>query len=171
MFHLARSRAAAQQQAMGKRTTHEGELSRDDVQALLAQHFAEMRADSPPDACHVMTAERLDDPAILVLTLREENGTLAAVCALRTLDDDHGEIKSMRAADHARGTGAGKVMLDALIDRAKAAGMTRLSMETGNSPLFAAANRLYEGAGFTRCGPFAGYRPTPFTHFFTKRIA
>lgn len=155
---------------MANRTIHEGELGRDDARALLAQHFAEMRADSPPDACHVMTAERLDDPAIEFLTLREEDGRLAAVGALRTLDPSHGEIKSMRAADHARGSGAGKAMLDALIARARGKGMTRLSMETGNSPLFTAANRLYERAGFERSGPFAGYKPTPFTHFFTREI-
>lgn len=155
---------------MSERTIHEGELGRDDVRALLAQHFAEMRADTPHDACHVMTADALDDPDIDFLTLREKDGTLAAVGALRKLDPTHGEIKSMRAADPARGTGAGKAMLDALIDRARTMGMTRLSMETGNSPLFAAANRLYEGAGFERSGPFAGYRPTPFTHFFTREI-
>ena len=155
---------------MSERTIHEGELGRDDVRALLAQHFAEMRADTPHDACHVMTADALDNPDIDFLTLREKDGTLAAVGALRKLDPTHGEIKSMRAADPARGTGAGKAMLDALIDRARTMGMTRLSMETGNSPLFAAANRLYEGAGFERSGPFAGYRPTPFTHFFTREI-
>lgn len=155
---------------MGNWTIHEGELGHDDVRALLAQHFAEMRADTPHDACHVMTAERLDDPAILFLAMREADGTLVAVGALRTLDPAHGEVKSMRAADHARGTGAGKAMLEAIIERARAKGMTRLSMETGNSPLFAAANRLYEGAGFERSGPFAGYKATPFTHFFTREI-
>ena len=38
---------------------HEGELDREDVRALLAQHFAEMRAGSPPSACHVLTADAL----------------------------------------------------------------------------------------------------------------
>lgn len=155
---------------MATRTIHDDDLHRDDVRALLAQHFAEMRADTPHDACHVMTADALEDPAIAFLSLREPDGRLAAVGALRRLDAHHGEIKSMRAADAARGTGAGKAMLDALIERARAMGMTRLSMETGNSPLFAAANRLYEGAGFARCGPFAGYKATPFTHFFTREI-
>ena len=48
--------------------------------------------------------------------------------------------------------------------------MTRLSLETGNSPLFAAANHLYRRDGFTRCGPFGGYRATPFTLFYTREI-
>ena len=155
---------------MSNRTIHVGELKREDVRALLAQHFAEMRADTPHEACHVMTSDALDDPAIDFLTLREADGTLAAVGALRTLDPSHGELKSMRASDAARGTGAGKAMLAALIERARAKGMTRLSMETGNSPLFVPANRLYEGAGFERSGPFGGYKDTPFTHFFTRAI-
>ncbi|MCY7339832.1 MAG: hypothetical protein LH465_07790 [Sphingomonas bacterium] len=37
-----------------------------------------------------------------------------------------------------------------------ASGMTRLSLETDNSALFAAANRLYQRDGFTPCGPFGG---------------
>ena len=155
---------------MATRTIHEGELGKADVRALLDQHFAEMRADTPHDACHVMTADALDDPAITFLTLRDADGTLAAVGALRTLDPSHGEIKSMRAADAARGTGAGKAMLEALVAEAIAKGMKRVSMETGNSPLFAAANALYESAGFERCGPFGSYKTTPFTHFFTRQL-
>ena len=42
--------------------------------------------------------------------------------------------------------------------------------ETGNSPLFAAANRLYERSGFVRCAAFGGYCDTPFTHFYTREI-
>ena len=50
-------------------------------------------------------------------------------------------------------------MLDHLVATARAAGMTRLSLETGNSRTFAAANRLYQREGFERCGPFGGYSP------------
>ena len=49
-------------------TFHEGELDRADVRALLAQHFAEMSAGSPPSACHVLAADALDDPAIRFFT-------------------------------------------------------------------------------------------------------
>ena len=52
-------------------TFAEGELDRDDVRALLAQHFAEMRAGSPPSACHVLPVDGLRDPAIRFFTLRE----------------------------------------------------------------------------------------------------
>ena len=48
--------------------------------------------------------------------------------------------------------------------------MTRLSLETGSTPQFAAALRLYEREGFEPCGPFGGYADTPFTRFYTKEL-
>jgi putative acetyltransferase len=151
-------------------TFHEGELDRDDVRALLAHHVAEMTAGTPPSACHVMPADALRDPAIRFFTLRDGGGTLLGCGALKRLADDHGEIKSMRTADTALGRGVGSALLHHLVGVARAIGMTRLSLETGNSDTFAAANRLYQREGFERCGPFGGYRPTDFTTFYTREI-
>ena len=151
-------------------TFHEGELGAGDVRALLGQHFAEMTAGTPPSACHVMPADALADPAIRFFTVRGEDGALLGCGALKRLGDDHGEIKSMRTADAALGFGVGSAMLDQLIAAARAMGMTRLSLETGNSKAFAAANRLYQREGFERCGAFGGYRPTDFTTFYTREI-
>jgi putative acetyltransferase len=151
-------------------TFHEGELDRDDVRALLAQHFAEMRAESPPSACHVLPVDALRDPAIRFFSLRDGSGTLLGVGALKSLAPGHGEIKSMRTAASALGQGIGGAILDHLTATARASGMTRLSLETGNTPLFAPANRLYQREGFEPCGPFGGYRDTPFTLFYTREI-
>jgi putative acetyltransferase len=147
----------------------EGELDHDDVRALLAQHFAEMRAGSPPSACHVLPVDGLKDPAIRFFTLRED-GALLGCGALKRLSADHGEIKSMRTADLALGRGVGKAMLNHLSATARAEGISRLSLETGSTEQFAAANRLYEKESFERCGPFGTYADTPFTRFFTKVI-
>ena len=147
----------------------EGELDRDDVRSLLAQHFAEMRAGSPPSACHVLPVDGLKDPAIRFFTLRED-GLLLGCGALKKLEPGHGEIKSMRTADTALGRGVGKAMLDHLVRIARAEGMSQLSLETGSTEQFAAANRLYAKEGFDRTGPFGGYADTPFTRFFTKVI-
>lgn len=149
-------------------TFHEGELGTGDVRALLAHHFAEMTAGTPPSACHVMPADALADRSIRFFTVRDDDGSLLGCGALKRLASDHGEIKSMRTADAALGRGVGGAMLDHLITEARAQGMTRLSLETGNS--FAAANRLYQREGFERCGPFGGYRPTDFTTFYTRTI-
>jgi len=151
-------------------TFHEAELDRDDVRALLALHFAEMRADSPPEACHVLPIDGLSSPDIRFFSLRDDNCALLGVGALKTLEPGHGEIKSMRTAPAALGRGVGGALLAHLTATARATGMTRLSLETGNSPLFAAANRLYQRDRFKRCGPFGGYPDTPFTLFYTREI-
>lgn len=147
----------------------EGELDYSDVRALLTQHFAEMRAGSPPEACHVLPVDGLKDPSIQFFSLRE-GGMLLGCGALKQLDPGHGEIKSMRTADAALGRGIGKAMLDHLVAVAKGQGMTRLSLETGSTEQFAAACRLYEKDGFERCGRFGGYADTPFTRFYTREI-
>lgn len=148
----------------------EGELDRPDVRALLDRHFAEMRADSPPEACHVLPIDELGDPAIRFFSLRDETSTLLGLGALKSLEPGHGEIKSMRTAPGALGLGAGGALLAHLIATARDMDLTRLSLETGNSPLFAAANRLYQRNGFQPCGPFSGYSVTPFTLFYTREI-
>ena len=150
-------------------TFAEGELDRDDVRALLAQHFAEMRAGSPPSACHVLPVDGLRDPAIRFFTLRE-GGVLLGCGALKRIGADHGEVKSMRTADAARGRGVGRAVLRHLVATARAMGMTRLSLETGSTESFSAAIRLYEREGFARCGPFGDYADASFTRFFTRAI-
>ena len=152
------------------RTIHEGELDRADVAALLALHFAEMNGDSPPEACHVLPLDGLRDRGIRFFSMRDGDGTLLGIGALRTLDPHHGELKSMRTAPAALGRGVGRDLLAHLIGEARAAGLTRLSLETGNSALFAPAHQLYASSGFTTCGPFGNYPPGPFTHFYTREI-
>lgn len=148
-------------------TFHEGELDHDDVRALLARHFADMRAGSPPSACHVLDADSLKDPSIRFLSLRDD-GKLLGCGALKRLEPGHGEVKSMRTADAALGRGVGKTILARITQMACEEGMNRLSLETGSTPQFAAATRLYEREGFTPCAAFGDYRDTPFTRFYSK---
>lgn len=148
---------------------HEGELYQDDVRALLSQHFAEMRAGSPPEACHVLPVDGLKCPEIRFFTLREE-GILLGCGALKRLERGHGEIKSMRTANAALGRGVGKALLDHIVATARDEEISRLSLETGSTEQFAAANHLYAREGFERCGPFGTYSDTPFTRFLTKEI-
>ena len=53
---------------------------------------------------------------------------------------------------------------------ARAAGVTRLSLETGVQPTFIAARALYERAGYSVCGPFEGYWNDPNSLFMTKSL-
>ena len=146
-----------------------GDLDADDVQALLALHFANMRALSPPDACNVLAEDGLRDPAITFWSLRE-NGALLAVGALKALEHDRGEIKSMRTTPEARGRGAGKMMLERIVAEARRRGYAWLSLETGSTEPFLPALKLYERNGFVRCAPFGGYTDTPFTRFLTVEL-
>ena len=145
------------------------DLDSEDVQALLAHHFEQMRAQSPPEACHVLPADGLSDPSVTFWSVRE-NGRLIGVGALKELAADHGEIKSMRTAADALGRGVGRAMLRHIIDEARSRGYRRLSLETGSTEPFSAALHLYQAEGFEPCGPFGGYLDTPFTRFFTRQV-
>jgi len=48
--------------------------------------------------------------------------------------------------------------------------MTRLSLETGSTPEFAAALHLYQREGFTPCESFSGYTPSAFTRFLSRAL-
>ena len=139
------------------------------MQALLDFHFSAMRANSPPEACHVLPAEGLREAGLTFWSMRED-GRLLGVGALKELQRDHGEVKSMRTAPHALGRGVGSAMLAHIVAEARSRGYRRLSLETGSTAPFAAALHLYRREGFEPCGPFGGYQPTPFTRFFTRLL-
>ena len=88
----------------------------------------------------------------------------------KELAPDHGEIKSMRTAPYALGRGVGRALLNHIMAEARTRGYSRLSLETGSTEPFAAALRLYEREGFSRCPPFGEYSDTQFTRFFTRQL-
>ncbi|WP_309611944.1 GNAT family N-acetyltransferase [Sphingomonas sp.] len=148
----------------------EGDLDSADVVALLDLHLAAMKGSSPPEACHVLPTEALRHPAIRFFSAWDENGMLLGIGALKMLAPGHGEIKSMRTVPEALGRGVGGAILAHIIQQARAAGIGRISLETGSTAEFAGALRLYERDGFTPCEPFGGYAPSPFTRFFSRTI-
>lgn len=72
--------------------------------------------------------------------------------------------------DHLR-RGVAAAVLAHIIDEARARGYSRLSLETGEGPAYAAAHRLYERAGFTECPPFGDYRPSPHNRWMTMALS
>ena len=151
-------------------TFHEGDLDTEDVAALLDLHAAGMEASSPPEACHFLVADALRDPSIRFFAMRDGDGVLLGIGALKSLGGSDGELKSMRTAPAALGRGVGGAMLAQLVAEARAMGLTRLSLETGSMPDFAAALHLYEREGFTPCEPFGGYEASAFSRFFSLTI-
>lgn len=151
-------------------TFHLGDLDSEDVQALLAFHFEQMRSTSPPEACHVLPSRGLRAPSISFWSVRDDDGALLGVGAVKQLSADHGEVKSMRTAPEALGRGVGRALLHHIVAEARRRGYRHLSLETGSTEAFAAALRLYESEGFVPNGPFGDYQATPFTRFFTRAL-
>ena len=150
-------------------TFHADDLDSLDVQYLVELHYAQLRAISPPDACHVLPAVALRDAAVTVWSARE-GGQLVGVGALKELARDHGEVKSMRTVPEARGRGIGRSLLRHIIGEAKLRGYKRLSLETGNTEPFGPALRLYASEGFEPWGPFGDYKDIPFSSFLTRQL-
>jgi putative acetyltransferase len=99
-----------------------------------------------------------------------EAGRLLGVGALKRLDADHAEIKSMHTTASARGRGVGAAVLDHLLAEARAAGHARVSLETGTMQEFEAARRLYASRGFEPCAPFGGYPVDPSSTCMTRLL-
>ncbi len=145
------------------------DLSGEPTRALIAAHLSDMRSISPEESCHALDLSGLQQPSVQVWSAWVD-GELAGVGALAQLDATNGELKSMRVADSHRGEGIGRAMLEHLIGRARQVGMSSLWLETGSTPEFLAAQRLYESAGFVRCEPFGSYVLDPYSVFMTKQL-
>ncbi|WP_329742171.1 GNAT family N-acetyltransferase [Dyella sp. A6] len=139
------------------------------VLALLHEHLRTLAPTAPAESRHALDLGGLQHPDITFWCMWDGK-TLAGFGALRQLEPDHGEIKSMRtAATHLR-RGVGSRMLRHLLDQAGARGYRRVSLETGSMAFFEPARQLYASFGFTPCPPFGDYRPDPNSVFMTKRI-
>jgi putative acetyltransferase len=129
-----------------------------------------MHADTPPESIHMMDASELDIPQVHFFVARDAGQPLAMGAFKILSDPTHAEIKSMHVLAEARGRGLSKAMLAHVEQTARAAGVTRLSLETGVQPTFIAARALYDRAGYVICGPFEGYWEDPNSLFMTKSL-
>jgi putative acetyltransferase len=142
----------------------------DDVRQLVEHHLKFGRLHSPPQDAHALEVNDLLDPAVTLFSIRCR-GELVAIGALKRLDDQHAELKTMHTAEHVRGQGVGRAMLDHLLAVARERGLERVSLETGIHEAFAPARSLYVSAGFAPCGPFGDYRQSPNTTYMTMRVS
>ena len=142
---------------------------RADVRALLERHLAFTNATSLPEDMHALDVDGLCDPSVTFFGLRVD-GVLLGVAALKRIDDEHAEIKSMHTAEAARGRGVARRLVEHVLGVARERGFRRVSLETGSGPPFAAARGLYASAGFTPCGPFADYPDSPHSAYMTLTL-
>jgi putative acetyltransferase len=135
----------------------EGNFDNPEVHELLIKHFIELRSVSPKGSAHVLDIAGLKDPTIKFWSLWEENDLMGSG-ALKFLDKEHGEFKSIRVSDNFRGKGNGTKVINHLINQAKKLNIKRLSLETGSGDFFLTARKLFSKCGFEPCEPFSHYK-------------
>jgi putative acetyltransferase len=145
------------------------DLTGAEIRELLDEHLTNMRSISPPESTHALPLEGLRKPDVTFWTAWEK-GELLGCGALKELDAEHGEIKSMRTVSRHLRKGVAKALLDYIIGEAECRGYRRLSLETGSMEAFEAARQLYARAGFTYCAPFADYIEDPNSVFMTREV-
>ena len=147
----------------------EGNFEDNEVHKLLTKHFIELRAASPKGSTHVLDIPGLKVDSIKFWSLWE-NGKLVGCGALKILDIDHGEFKSIRVHDDFRKKGYGTKIIENLIDKARGLNIKRLSIETGAGQFFKPARKLFEKCQFQPCKPFAHYKDDKNSIYLTKLI-
>ena len=147
----------------------EGNFDHPEVNDLLTKHFIELRAASPKGSAHV-----LDIPGLRVSSIKFwslwENKKLVGCGALKFLDREHGEFKSIRVHDSFRNQDNGIKVIQHLISEAKKLRIKRISIETGAGKFFEPARKLFKRCNFKACKPFAHYKTDIYSLYLTKLI-
>jgi putative acetyltransferase len=145
------------------------DLSGPEIAELLREHLENMAEDSPPESRHALNLEQLRQPGITFWSAWSD-GELLGCGALKELDAQHGEIKSMRTAAPHRRKGVAARLLEHILEEAKRRNYKSVSLETGSMDAFAPAHNLYARFGFKECPPFADYVEDPNSLFMRKEL-
>ena len=84
------------------------------VNELLIKHFIELRLVSPVGSTHVLDIAGLKDQTIKFWSFWDNND-LIGCGALKFLDKNHGEFKSIRVSDKFRKKGNGKKIINCVL--------------------------------------------------------
>ncbi|MDM5197201.1 GNAT family N-acetyltransferase [Fictibacillus enclensis] len=147
----------------------EDDLTGTEIRSLIGEHLQGMQLYSPPESIHALNLDGLRKPDITFWSVWTD-GELMGCGALKELDAQHGEIKSMRTATSHLRKGVAQKLLQHIIAEAKHRGYERLSLETGSMEAFEPARRLYARFGFEVCEPFAHYTNDPNSVFMTMKL-
>ena len=147
----------------------EGNFDNLEVNELLTKHFIELRTASPEGSAHVLDIPGLKVSSIKFWSLWDAE-KLIGCGALKFLDKEHGEFKSIRIHDNFRKQGQGINVINHLINEAKKLNIKRISIETGAGDFFIPARKLFKRTGFSECEPFAHYKVDINSVYLTKKI-
>ena len=148
----------------------EGNFDNPEVLELLNKHFIELRSVSPEGSAHVLDIEGLKDQNIKFWSLWEDN-LLMGCGALKFLNKEHGEFKSIRVEDRFRKKDNGIKILKHLIFEAKKLNIKKISVETGTGDFFAPPRKLFNKCGFKLCKPFDHYKEDPNSCYMSMLIS
>lgn len=146
-----------------------GDLNSPEVLELLNEHLQSMALHSPPESIHALGLAALWQPDITFWSVWANAG-LMGCGAIKELDSQHGEIKSMRTVSSHLRKGVAAALMRHILEQARRRSYRRLSLETGSMEAFAPARSLYARFGFEPCGPFADYVEDPYSVFMTREV-
>jgi len=144
-----------------------------EVIELLESHLIAMQAQTPPESVHALNLNDYQSTSLNLWTAWSD-GVLMGCGALQNhgqKDGEHlGEIKSMRTKAQFGRMGVAYAVLSTMLEFATKLGMQRVSLETGVTEHFKAAQAFYERNGFTKTAPFADYTDDPHSIFYTIKL-
>ena len=141
----------------------------EELATLLQAHWLFCTSTTPIEHVYALDASKLFTPDITVFGARV-HGELVGVGALRILDAEHAELKSMHTLAKSRGLGLGKAMVSHIEEFAKGQGVKRISLETGTNDAFKPARELYKSLGYQDCDAFGDYVLSEDNMCMTKLI-
>jgi putative acetyltransferase len=155
--------------AQGSLTIQRFDILAPEARTLIDALNAELSSRYPePGANHF----RLDPDEVAdgrgAFLIASRTGMAIGCGAIRTIEDRTGEIKRMYVSPEERGCRVGRALLAALEAEARALGMARLVLETGERQPEAIA--LYEREGFSRVEPFGEYVHSPLSVCMAKDL-
>ena len=121
----------------------------------------------PPESCHLLGVEELEEPGVTVFVAREGRAVVG-MAALVGSGGGTAELKRMFVPPEARGRGIAGTILRAVERFATDAGIDIIVLETG--PLQHAALALYERCGYRLIPNFGKYTGDPNSVCYEKRL-
>lgn len=147
------------------------ELNNDDPQLLelLAFHRQQMTLLSPVENVHAIDVSQNQNQHLkfwgYVL-----DGRLCACAGLKLLNEQSGELKSMRTHPDFTRRNLAQQLLENVIRYCREQNITSIYLETGTAKAFEPAIALYEKFGFVACDAFADYKEDPHSCFFKLSV-
>jgi putative acetyltransferase len=145
------------------------DLSGRQIAEFLEEHVQEMRSITPLESKHALDLDELRIPEVIFWSVLDGDA-LVGCGAIKKLDADHAELKSMRTSSARKRSGIASQLLGHILTEAKRVGLTRISLETGSAEFFRPARKLYQKFGFDYCEPFGDYQPDPNSVFMTRTL-